>query len=57
MRLEVRVTNTGGLAGDEVVQLYVTDIEASVPVPLRSMQGFDIELPSYISALLDKFRE
>ncbi len=25
---------------DEVVQLYVRDVEASVPVPIRSLQGF-----------------
>ena len=28
------------MAGDEVVQLYLTDLEASVPVPIRSLQGF-----------------
>ncbi|TFH48293.1 MAG: glycoside hydrolase family 3 protein [Lysobacterales bacterium] len=37
---EVTVTNTGTRAGDEVVQLYLTDVEASVPVPLRSLVGF-----------------
>ena len=34
------VTNVGARAGDEVVQLYLTDREASVPVPLRQLQGF-----------------
>ena len=34
------VKNTGGVAGDEVVQLYVTDVEASVKVPVRQLQGF-----------------
>ncbi len=38
VRVEVR--NTGGRAGEEVVQLYVSRKEASVPVPLRSLQGF-----------------
>ncbi len=38
--LSVDVKNTGGTAGEEVVQLYVTDLEASVPVPIRSLQGF-----------------
>ena len=40
--LEVRVdvTNTGGRAGDEVVQLYVQDVEASVPVPRHHLEGF-----------------
>ena len=33
------VSNAGGRDGDEVVQLYVTDIEASVPVPLRHLEG------------------
>ncbi len=40
--LEVRVTveNTGDRAGAEVVQLYLTDHEASVPVPMRELRGF-----------------
>ncbi|MEN3332254.1 MAG: beta-glucosidase [Blastocatellia bacterium] len=38
--VKVRVTNAGKLAGDEVVQLYVKDVKATVPVPLRALQGF-----------------
>jgi len=40
-RVEVsaEVRNTGAVAGDEVVQLYVTDKDASAPVPLRSLRG------------------
>ena len=34
------VTNVGQRAGDEVVQMYVRDVEASVPVPLRHLEGF-----------------
>ena len=34
------VTNVGDKAGDEVVQLYVRDVEADVPVAIRSLQGF-----------------
>jgi len=37
--VSVEVTNSGAMAGDEVVQLYVRDVEASVPVPIRSLQG------------------
>ncbi|HEX9692115.1 MAG TPA: glycoside hydrolase family 3 C-terminal domain-containing protein [Gemmatimonadales bacterium] len=37
--LSVVVGNVGALAGEEVVQLYVTDVEASVPVPIRSLAG------------------
>jgi beta-glucosidase len=36
----VDVRNAGENAGEEVLQLYVTDVEASVPVPIRSLQGF-----------------
>ena len=36
----VDVKNIGDCASDEVVQLYVTDREASVPVPLRHLEGF-----------------
>jgi len=38
--VQVTVKNTGARAGDEVVQLYVRDEQASVPVPLRSLAGF-----------------
>jgi beta-glucosidase len=38
--VSVEVKNAGKTAGDEVVQLYVRDVEASVPVPVRSLQGF-----------------
>ncbi|MBN1466901.1 glycoside hydrolase family 3 C-terminal domain-containing protein [candidate division KSB1 bacterium] len=34
------VKNSGARAGDEVVQLYVSDMLASVPAPIRSLQGF-----------------
>jgi beta-glucosidase len=40
VRVSVDVRNTGARAGDEVVQLYVTDLEASVPVPVRALAGF-----------------
>jgi beta-glucosidase len=38
--VSVDVRNTGRIAGDEVVQLYVKDIEASVPVPRLHLEGF-----------------
>jgi beta-glucosidase len=38
--VSVDVKNTGYRVGDEVVQLYVSDLEASVPVPTRSLQGY-----------------
>ena len=40
IEVTVEVRNSGLKVGEEVVQLYVTDIEASVPVPVRSLQGF-----------------
>ncbi|MEX1275726.1 MAG: glycoside hydrolase family 3 C-terminal domain-containing protein [Bacteroidota bacterium] len=40
IEVTVDVRNSGLKVGEEVVQLYVTDIEASVPVPVRSLQGF-----------------
>ncbi len=40
LTVSVNVTNTGDRAGDEVVQLYIRDVEASVPVPIRQLQGF-----------------
>lgn len=40
INIEVTVTNNGEWAGEEVVQLYVTDLEASVDVPISSLKGF-----------------
>jgi beta-glucosidase len=37
----VDVTNTGERAGDEVVQLYVSDPVASLSQPVRRLRGFD----------------
>jgi beta-glucosidase len=39
IRVSVNVQNIGDRAGEEVVQLYVTDVAASVPVPIRSLAG------------------
>ena len=40
LNVQVDVKNIGNLAGDEVVQLYVTDVESNVPTPIRSLKGF-----------------
>jgi beta-glucosidase len=39
VRVSATVENAGSREGDEVVQVYVTDIEASVRVPIRSLAG------------------
>ena len=39
VELSVRVRNTGPRAGDEVVQVYLRDVEASVPVPRVKLCG------------------
>ena len=39
--VEVAVTNTGGRAGDEVVQLYLRDDHASVTRPVMELRGFE----------------
>lgn len=38
--VDVEVANTGSRAGSEVVQLYITDAEASVPRPDRELRAF-----------------
>jgi beta-glucosidase len=40
LQVTADVANTGERAGEEVVQLYLTDVQASVPVPIRSLAGF-----------------
>lgn len=39
VKAEAVVRNTGGYEGEEVVQLYITDLKASVRVPLQSLKG------------------
>ncbi|MBA3241275.1 MAG: glycoside hydrolase family 3 C-terminal domain-containing protein [Acidobacteria bacterium] len=39
--LSVEVENTGRRAGDEVVQLYVTDVASSVTRPVKELKGFE----------------
>jgi len=38
--LRFRVTNTGAVAGDEVVQLYIKDVLATVARPVLELKGF-----------------
>ena len=38
--VSVDVTNTGSVAGTEVVQMYIRDTEASVEQPVRELKGF-----------------
>jgi beta-glucosidase len=40
VKLRVVVTNSGKVAGEEVVQLYITDEKASTPRPVRQLEGF-----------------
>ncbi len=39
--IEVDVTNAGEVAGDEVVQLYLRDVHASVTTPVKQLVRFD----------------
>jgi beta-glucosidase len=38
--VSVEVTNTGKLAGDEVVQLYIRDLVSSATRPVKELKGF-----------------
>ena len=40
VKVSVDVTNTGKRAGDEVVQLYIHDVAASVTRPVKELKGF-----------------
>src|SRR5262249_37735266 len=39
--VSVDVSNTGGRAGDEVVQLYIRDVVSSVTRPVKELRGFE----------------
>ena len=41
LKVEVPVSNTGSVAGAEIVQLYIADIEASVDRPVKELKGFE----------------
>ena len=40
VKLSVDVRNTGKVSGDEVVQVYISDLDAPVRVPILSLKGF-----------------
>ncbi|HBE40784.1 MAG TPA: glucan 1,4-alpha-glucosidase [Bacteroidales bacterium] len=40
VKVTIKVTNTGKVEGDEVVQLYLTDEKASTTRPIRQLEGF-----------------
>lgn len=40
INVTVDVKNAGDREGDEVVQLYLTDVAATAPVPIRALVGF-----------------
>ena len=40
LQVKITVTNSGNYDGEEVVQLYVRDIVASVTRPLKELRGF-----------------
>lgn len=40
-RVSVTITNTGDRFGKEAVQLYVQDVESTVPRPVKELKGFE----------------
>jgi len=40
LHLSVHVKNTGPVEGDEVAQIYISALDARVPVPIRSLRAF-----------------
>ncbi len=49
----ITVTNTGEYEAEEVVQLYVTDVESSYRVPIKSLKGVErIQLASGASKMV-----
>lgn len=41
LTVSVDVTNTGSRAGREVVQLYVADLQSTLPRPVKELKGFE----------------
>ncbi|MBQ4822348.1 beta-glucosidase BglX [Aquimarina sp. MMG016] len=42
IKVSVEITNSGDVAGKEVVQLYIRDLFASVTRPVKELKGFEI---------------
>jgi beta-glucosidase len=40
VRVSATVTNTGSVAGDDVVQLYIHESDTSILQPVRKLAGF-----------------
>ncbi len=40
VKISADVKNSGEIAGDEIVQVYISDLNAPVPVPVRTLKGF-----------------
>lgn len=38
--VSIKITNTGSRVGDEIVQLYIRDVAASVTRPVKELKGF-----------------
>jgi len=41
LEVSITVTNTGKVAGDEVVQCYIRDLVADVARPVKELKGFE----------------
>lgn len=41
VKLTVEISNTGNMDGEEVVQLYVKDLEASTPRPIKALKAYE----------------
>ena len=67
LKVKVKVTNTGDMEGDEVVQVYIHDVKASVVRPMKELAAFkrvslkpgeskdvEIEVPYRRFAMWDK---
>lgn len=39
--VSVRIKNTGSVAGKEIIQLYVRDVESTVNRPMKELKGFE----------------
>ncbi|MFK7905036.1 MAG: beta-glucosidase BglX [Chitinophagales bacterium] len=54
VKISVKVKNTGKLEGEEVVQLYIHDLIATLTRPIKELKGFDkIELKADESKMVE----
>jgi len=56
LTISVKITNTGKVAGEEIVQLYIRDLVADISRPVKELRGFEKILLNTNESKIVKFK-